>query len=477
MILKERFETSAFCKFIEKFFLSDYYFLMLTICMMIPFGFRKYFVGLWLLSLFACFAMIFSRNLMPSFVAFIYASMSVFEMHRASYEEIFSAIYIVIPVVISFIFHLIVYPVKNYKPCKTFFCQIAVSIAITLAGIGATTSKEYFALPTVYFSIFLGFGLLGILVALDMYTTQNSPIKADLYFSKTMIFIGLTVILMWICAILQDLPYMEKGFEIPYRQWKNNVGNLLLISIPCALYYGIKSRHSWLYFTFAIFLFLTITISSSRGSLIMAIVLAPFEIVLFFIALKDKTQKIINAVILAVFITSVAIILLANDMFILKFIESELKISKDESRWDLYKTGIENFLRFPVFGVGLGYKNDDVFPLNDMSIFWYHSTPVQIIASMGIVGAICYAYQLFIRLKVLIKRNFFNLFMLCGFAGFEGYSCVNTGDFSPIPFAILIVMIFSVCEKSNSATENENKEKGALSVEQNSVNVVESAEK
>ena len=72
---------------------------------------------------------------------------------------------------------------------------------------------------------------------------------------------------------------------------------------------------------------------------------------------------------------------------------------------------------------------------------------------MGILGIVCYLYQLIVRLKLLFKRNAFNLFMIFSFAGFEGYSCVNTGDFSPIPFAILIVMIFIICEKSVKRTD------------------------
>ncbi len=448
-MLLEKLENSKLCKRIEKFFSSDFYFLTLILCMIIPFAFKKYFVGLWIISIIGCFALVFSKNLMPFFAAFLFASMSVFEMHRASYQEIFSAIYIAIPLVISFVFHLIAYPIKKYKPSKTFFCQLAVSVAITIAGIGATNAKEYFAISTVYFTLFLGFGLLGILVLLDVYTYDTSEYDVSVYFSKTMFFIGLTIILMWLCAIFQDLPSMGNEFKFPYRQWKNNVGNFMLISIPCTLYYGTQKKRSWMYFILAAIQFLAVVMSLSRGSMIMAIALAPFEIILFFIAIKNKTQRIINLSILGVILTIAIVSLFVNDMYVLKFIEKSLHISEGEARWKLFKTGIDNFRRYPIFGIGLGYQNHDVHHLNDMSIFWYHSTPIQIVASMGIIGVICYAYQFFVRMIILLKRNYFNLFMLIAFLGFEGYSCVNTGDFSPIPFAALIVMMFVVCEKYN----------------------------
>ena len=450
MELARKFQSSTFYDHVGKFFRSDWYLLLLATLTIFPFTLGKYFVGLWIVGIVTCIAMILSEDILPSFAGFLFAAMTVFEMHGASQEEILSGAWLAIPVAISFVFHMIFYRKKSYKPGKAFRCQIAVAIAIKLAGVGITTAEQYFALPTLYFCCFLGFGMLGMFVVLDMYTPQKPEYIAN-YFAKTMMFIGFTVILMWLGAIIQEIPHMDDGFEIPIRQWKNNVGNLMLIAVPATLYYGTKSRHSWLCLLYATVELVAILFSKSRGATMVAIALAPFELVAYFILLKNNAQRWRNGILLAGFATILLIVLLVNDMYVLRYLHNLLQVHQGEARWALFREGIKNFVEYPIFGAGLGYRNDEVYPLKAMSIFWYHSTPIQILGSMGLLGAICYGYQLVVRLKLLARRNAFHIFMLFAFIGFEGYSCVNTGDFAPLPFGVLIVLIFVLCDKASRA--------------------------
>ena len=453
--IKIKFQDSWFSKAAENYFHSNWYLLTITALMILPFAFRQYVLGLWLTVLATCLAMMLCEDILPSFAGFLFANMSVFELHRITNQEILSMSGIAVPVIASFIFHLVFYRRKNYRPGKTFWCQIAVSVAITLAGLGVTNTKEYFAIPTMYFCCFLGFGLLGILAVLDIYVPDN-PEYIKKYFAKTMICVGFAVILMWCVAVIQDAPKMQSGFQVPYRQWKNNVGNLMLISVPATLYYATKSPRSWCFFMFAVLEFAAIIFSLSRGTMIMAIAMAPFELALYFIMIKDKKQRIVSALILGAAIAAVTIALIKMRVNFWAYLKEKLQVYEGEMRWKLYRLGWENFCKHPIFGVGFGYRNDEIYPLNDMAIFWYHSTPVQIIASMGIVGVLCYAYQLIVRLRLLIKRNSFNLFMLLAFIGFEGYSCINTGSFSPLPYAVLIVFMFIICEKCNNGKIKKN---------------------
>ena len=38
---------------------------------------------------------------------------------------------------------------------------------------------------------------------------------------------------------------------------------------------------------------------------------------------------------------------------------------------------------------------------------------------------------------------------LLSFIGVEGFSCVNTGDFTPFPFGVLLAVMFIVLERYN----------------------------
>lgn len=437
--------NSGICQSIERFLRSDWYLLWLVSITVYPFAYGAYFVGLWLCALTMCFCLVVHRDILPSFAAFVFATISVFEMYRATYEQMFSVRFIAIPVVLAFVFHMVYYRPTGYRPSRSFYAQLAVSVAITLAGIFTTTAKEYFTLPNLYFTVALGFGLLAMLVILELYLPQDRNYMTS-YFARTMMYVGLLVILMWIVAVIQDIPEMNEGFRIPYRQWKNNVGNLMLIAVPLTLYYGTRSRQSWLCMLFATLEFGAILFSMSRGSMMVAIVLAPIEYAAFFYYLKDKRARLLNLIILGTMAALTLCILFANGKRLLEYLEGLLQVHEDESRWDLYIEGVNNFYRAPWFGVGFGYRNNEVYPLNDMAIFWYHSTPVQIIASMGIMGVIAYAYQFWIRLRLCLRNSAFHIFCMLGFAAFEGYSCVNTGDFSPLPFCVLIVMMFLLCE-------------------------------
>ena len=80
---------------------------------------------------------------------------------------------------------------------------------------------------------------------------------------------------------------------------------------------------------------------------------------------------------------------------------------------------------------------------------------------MGIIGLLAWAYMTFVRFKVLLRKNAFNIFMLFAFLGFEGYSMINTGDFSPFPFATFLTFLLTVTSLNNKTLDKERAEKVA----------------
>jgi hypothetical protein len=124
-------------------------------------------------------------------------------------------------------------------------------------------------------------------------------------------------------------------------------------------------------------------------------------------------------------------------------------ISSEEPRALMYQYAIEVFLKYPIFGTGLGH---DVVYYNPqpMAMFWYHSTIFQIIGSLGLVGIIAYTYQMLMRGKTLIEAHSkYNLYLFLSILGFAGYSLVNVGYFIPLPFGPTLIMLFIVSERLN----------------------------
>ena len=69
----------------------------------------------------------------------------------------------------------------------------------------------------------------------------------------------------------------------------------------------------------------------------------------------------------------------------------------------LYKEAIELFKAHPLFGVGRGYLGPN-YKLNSVGVYWFHSTVLQVAATMGIVGLAAYAYYYYVRFAILFKN-------------------------------------------------------------------------
>ena len=225
-----------------------------------------------------------------------------------------------------------------------------------------------------------------------------------------------------------------------------------LLATPLTVWYGIKKKWGVVFIGFATFQALSVAMSGSRGSTLMMAVVFPLSLIVYLINVKGWRRLVDMLPFIIAAVAMLAYFLPNGAENLLKYIE-DFDINDSSGRDNLYAEGLKNFFEYPIFGTGLGYRNDVVYPLNDMAIFWYHSTPIQIIASMGIFGAMAYIYQFVVRMRIGLKNSAFHICTLLGFLGFEGYSCVNTGDFTPLPFAFFAVYVFLILEKCNDDAE------------------------
>jgi O-antigen ligase len=118
--------------------------------------------------------------------------------------------------------------------------------------------------------------------------------------------------------------------------------------------------------------------------------------------------------------------------------------AEENGRGALLKKAWENFLRSPLFGVGMGYGGGIE---GFMGTAWTHNLPMQILGSMGIVGVLAYGYQLVVRAKlVFAKRDAFHMMMGISYLGIFLISMLQPGEFCPMPYEFLAVAIFCVLE-------------------------------
>lgn len=121
----------------------------------------------------------------------------------------------------------------------------------------------------------------------------------------------------------------------------------------------------------------------------------------------------------------------------------------DRSRGGMVDFAVQNFLRYPLFGTGLGYGGtEEFYTPRTGAMHFYHSAPFQILGSLGLAGVLAYGYMLFSRLRLLRRGNTeFHFTVFFCTIGLYLMSLVNPGIFVPLLFMLQLTLYYAVVEK------------------------------
>ena len=116
----------------------------------------------------------------------------------------------------------------------------------------------------------------------------------------------------------------------------------------------------------------------------------------------------------------------------------------------------EDFARNPVFGMGIGYQgNSDIYNPVKGAANWYHMMPFQIIGGFGLVGVAAYGYQFFGRIKLIFRKPTPKRLALgLSYSGVLLMSMVNPGEFCPVPYQFLAVLLFILLENTEEGDQD-----------------------
>lgn len=440
-------------KKLREFFISEKFMLITFILACIITLLQAEVYGVFVFIAIISIILVICDDLLATTLPFLLLCETVIKLYD-SYDTFIKLIWFALPVVTCLIFHFIYYRRKAvigsaFKP------MLFVSIAVTLGGVGFISAKEYFSLVSFYYVFGLGFGMLFIYILLCTYlnTDRNYSLKEK--FSDIMIYMGLFAVYMIIEFYIVNIPQVMETKGILYMQWRNNISTFLMLAMPFVAFKSIK-RPSYIFL--ALLFYCCILLAGSRGGL----VFGGIELLMTMSILigLDKRNR-------WTFISIGLGILLAVALFFEDFygffgetfnrLIMGISGSEKEVRLDLFARAFADFNSNPIFGTGLAYMgNRDVHPSAKFALCWYHCEPLQIMGSLGIVGIIAYANQLFSRFVILLKkRTIFNITVLVSYLGLEMMSIVNPGIFCPLPYLFLVVMMLAIVERVN-LTENVN---------------------
>lgn len=457
---------SALSAKVTPFFYSDVYLALLAVFVYVSWVTNQPVIGLLAISLFGTIALLATPDLAPTMPLLIMACCIFATDNIASYLIYITAL---IPLILAVVFHLIYYP-PVLTLGKMFLPQVAISVALLVAGCTSIDSESYSA--TLGYVLLLGVLILVVYVVYGSYYRKNAHIKNSTYFAKTMLYFGLLMCLQIVTYYIRNgigIDNLNQGWINLGWGIDNNVATLLLITAPMCFYLSFaegkkqsdnfKKKFGWLYCVAGLIQYATIVLTFSRGGIVFAVLTAPFVLGFTIAKSKNKLNCIIPLCIAIVGVLAFYVVFFdkingyVKDMF--ANIVSGDSLAGWANRDKLYLEACECFRNHPLFGAGIGYRGDN-FEISAVGFYWFHSTFFQVIGSMGLVGLAAYAYFYAVRYKIIgakVKKNAFSLFALIALIGFELYSMIDTGTFIPVPIMALVMLLNLIVERENTELE------------------------
>lgn len=459
MLRENTKETKQIVKDIRNFLFSEYYSIFVIAVAAISYMFHFEIIGALFLIYTIGFALIFSDDMMPTTLPFMLMIMHILRLYN-SLSGWAPLIPLAIPVAAAVIFHFIYYR-KKIVIDSMFWPILAVSIAITIGGAFSLNIKQFISGMNLYYVVGLGFGQLLLYVLFRSYITARRDYDLKEYFVKLMLYIGLFAVIMMFLQYMENIGgfikvYKQYGFGKELEQFQyskfaaglsNNLAAIMLWTMPFPMYYIRKNKRPLLMFAFMFVQYIFLMLILSRGGILMGTIEMGISLLYLIVVCKGKMKKIAIAVTVFCIVAGLALVVVMFDSF-----KSILNISKDEARVKLFAHAIECFSKYPIFGTGLAYDGNVGYNPKPGGMYWYHSTPFQVLGSLGMVGVIAYTYQFVMRMYTMRAKKYrsnFNDTMLISFIGFELMACVNPGDFCPLPFMLFMTMMFAVMEIVN----------------------------
>lgn len=200
--------------------------------------------------------------------------------------------------------------------------------------------------------------------------------------------------------------------ELIYTGWgmHNNMGGVMAMMLPFPFYLACTKRRGWIYNILGSALMLSVVMSCSRTSIIVAVVAFAVGMALLLHKEEQRKQNLIayaatalaTAVLGAIFWDKLV------DIFDLFFEELLVMSQRD----NLVRYGLKQFLSHPVFG-GSFFPQGEYVPWDwstsaSFSAFFpprWHNTLVQIAASCGVLGLCAYFFHRVQTVRVFLKHR------------------------------------------------------------------------
>ncbi len=435
----------------DAFFHSTEYLVIVFAVAALGLTFNQEVVAIFVLLFLAMVSWMLVEDILPSFVLVAVIGLVGLRIPREGLYHFVPLYYAPIAVVPAFIAKLFIHPFRVVKG-RFLYPTVAVAIAVSVGGLFVISWEAYVAGPTLFHTATLGVGMVMLYFVLERYVSRSPSVGDD--FARMMVAVGAVGAFMLAQSYVARFDALEDFTVGAHFQWRNNLSNMLLMSMPFAFYMALKSKFPGTLMVIGTLQYVALVYSYSRGGILFGSMMFPLVVATTFWFGKHLRLHLIAVLSLfGGYFLYVMNVWLEPIPELIDRLEARIREATDNpdySRWRLMRYAWENFQQYPIFGTGLGAStaNHGYNPAT-MSMYWYHSTVAQVIGSMGLIGVAAYGYQEWIRIKTMFARfSPFNVYVLLSFIGFASYSLVNVGYHAPFFVSIFLTM-FIVLDRVN----------------------------
>lgn len=352
--------------------------------------------------------LILSDDLTPLISNFLFMNVMVSPNHAPTTEvdlydsdyffqpAILSLVIIVIVSIVGAMIYRIIMTIKrrNFKLTPAFFGLCALAVVFLMGGM---FSKDFKPMTLVYGSI-MAVLFLGIFALMK----DNLKISKENFEKIAFAFVALSALVVIEVAVVYITKFrtifadgeIHRGPLMGFG-WGtyNQVGMLLLISLPAIFYLAGKYKHGYLMFLYSIVVLFAAFMSMSRQAMLCSIVVYPLCLVILLIKGKNR---MINAIITGVAAAGLIVFMgVFWDKLMSMFTNVFNNLMSGSGRTEIWVDGFKDFISAPFLGIGWYPPLIEKYPAMGTVGFdfipeMYHDTFIQLMASCGICGLAAY---------------------------------------------------------------------------------------
>lgn len=354
--------------------------------------------------------------------------------------------WLAVPIVLAIALHLFIH-YKRFRGGRMLLPQIAVAVALVCGGIFFISAEQYFRIESVYYVLFLGVGMVLLYIWFRSSVSSNEHYDCRERLMESFYALGIFCAFSILCQALRM--YLAMGVVFQSYSWANDIGDMMLFAIPAAFYFA---RKSYIHVLVGAVFYGLIFLTSSLSAIAVGGVL--FAACFVYLAVVRPSHRRLTLLLLG--LVTVGGVLLGWYALHRAGGFSAFLATESSGRLDLIAGAWRQFLSAPVFGVGIGTPNDTAQLY--MTVDWTHNFIFQVLGSMGLVGLLAYGYQLYGRARLIFaKRNAFHGAVGLIYFGLLAISMFQPGEFCPMPYALMSMMLFVVLETSDEEAEKKSK--------------------